>query len=121
MGLTGEISTVFDDFGELVLLNLSENELTGNIPEFMGEYKNMTSLNLSNNLLSGNIPESFARYYDNKRYINLSYNQMQGMIPFGKYTDNNTFFYFDRRYIYVSDGQTIDNKTGLWYADEPIR
>lgn len=121
MGLTGEISSDFDDLDELVLLNLSENELTGNIPEFMGEYKNMTSLNLSNNLLSGNIPESFARYYDNKRYINLSYNQMQGMIPFGKYTDNNTFFYFDRRYIYVSDGQTIDNKTGLWYADEPIQ
>lgn len=118
LGLSGSISTRFSHLTELVMLNLSQNQLTGEIPDELSSLAMLSALDLSDNQLTGNVPESFRTYYDKKIFINVSENQLNGQIPFGKLTDANTLFMFDHRYVYSGDGVVIDNKTGLWYADE---
>ena len=100
------------------MLNLSQNQLTGEIPTELSSLETLSGLDLSDNQLTGNVPESFRLYYDKKIFVNVSGNQLYGQIPFGKLSDANTLFMFDHRYTYSGDGEVIDNKTGLWYADE---
>lgn len=121
MGLKGSICRQLAWLDQLYMLNLNDNALCGEIPAFMGEYTHLTSLMLNNNELTGNIPDTFKDYYDNDAFINLSNNKMNGKIPFGKYTDNKTFFRFDHKYQYDYDGAVITKDHGLWFSDEPIQ
>lgn len=121
MELKGSICRQLAWLDQLYMLNLNDNALCGEIPAFMGEYTHLTSLMLNNNELTGNIPDTFKDYYDNDAFINLSNNKMNGKIPFGKYTDNKTFFKFDHKYQYDYDGAVITNDHGLWFSDEPIQ
>lgn len=119
-GLEGEICKEFSWLDKLYLLNLDGNSLSGEIPSFMGDFANMTSLMLNDNKLTGNIPASFQNYYEKNAFVNLTGNQMNGQIPFGKYVDAKSYFTFDCKYDYLPDGTTITNDYGLWYADEPF-
>lgn len=121
MGLKGSICAQFAWLDQLYMLNLNDNALYGEIPAFMGKYMHLTSLMLNDNELTGNIPETFNYYYENDAFINLTNNKMDGKIPFGKYTDNKTFFNFDHKYQYDYDGAVITNDHGLWFSDEPIQ
>lgn len=120
-GLTGSICKELMWLDQLYMLNLGENALSGEIPAFLGNYPHLTSLMLDDNQLTGNVPTSFQGYYDKGGFVNLSGNKLEGQIPFGKYTDNNMFFKFDRKYQYMDDGGVIENESGLWYSDEPIQ
>lgn len=93
-----------DYYGNIISLDLSNNNLTGQIPEEISQLTSLYYIYLSNNSLSGPIPESFyklsnLRYcylYNNKltgalspqignlsqlEYANISGNQLSGTVP----------------------------------------
>ena len=117
-GLEGEIFDRFMWLDNLYMLSLDDNSLSGEIPAFMGEFPLLTALKLNDNQITGTIPATFERYYTNNGFINLTGNKMNGLIPFGKSTDNNIFFQFDHKYQKDYDGSIITNDYGLWFADE---
>ncbi|XP_050228094.1 probable inactive leucine-rich repeat receptor-like protein kinase At1g66830 isoform X2 [Mercurialis annua] len=74
-----------DGFGsDLVMLqklDLSFNKLSGSIPFDFGNLRSLTGvLDLSNNLFNGTIPASLEKLSESV-YINLSYNNLSGLIP----------------------------------------
>uniref|UniRef100_A0A804KR21 Leucine-rich repeat-containing N-terminal plant-type domain-containing protein n=1 Tax=Musa acuminata subsp. malaccensis TaxID=214687 RepID=A0A804KR21_MUSAM len=87
-------------FEKLQILDLANNNFSGSIPQNIGNLnlyylqcsislmkkiegmKSLESLDLSINDLSGSIPESLSILYS-LSYLNLSYNNLSGMITFG--------------------------------------
>lgn len=120
-GLEGEVSEMLQWLDQLYMLNLNDNKLSGEIPAFLGGYQKLSALMLQDNQFTGTVPASFERYYTSQGFVNLTGNNLNGQIPFGKYTDANMFFQFDHKYIYNSDGTTTTNTNGLWFSDEPIQ
>jgi Leucine-rich repeat (LRR) protein len=64
---------------EVIVLNLSRNNLAGVMPEKTGQLKQLPSLDFSENRLSGRIPTSGDLNF--LSHLNLSYNNLPGRIP----------------------------------------
>ncbi|XWS08057.1 hypothetical protein CRYUN_Cryun41cG0045400 [Craigia yunnanensis] len=70
------------DIGNLKVLNLSSNRLEGSIPRSFDDLMSLISLDLSKNNLSGVIPKSLERLLD-LNYFDVSFNRLEGEIPTG--------------------------------------
>ncbi|XP_022764256.1 LRR receptor-like serine/threonine-protein kinase EFR [Durio zibethinus] len=57
-------------------LDLPSNHLTGVLPDEIGNLKNLGGLSVSRNKLSGSLPNNLGSCY-----LNLSFNDFEGMIP----------------------------------------
>ncbi|CDY36706.1 BnaC02g31270D [Brassica napus] len=82
--LTGEIPQDIDsigDLGELNEINLSHNKLQGRIPPSFENFKNMLSMDLSSNMLNGSIPNGVLNLPSLSAVLNLSSNLFSGPIP----------------------------------------
>ena len=66
--------------GEVLLLDLSENNLQGNIPPEIGRLRNLAHLYLDDNQLTGNIPPEIGQLEALKE-LTLNNNQLTGDIP----------------------------------------
>lgn len=67
-------------FGQVVILNLNNNNLGGSIPMDVGHLWTLDELNLGSNRISGEIPATIGKLeYLGK--LNLSDNQLSGEIP----------------------------------------
>ena len=66
-----------DGDGNIIAINLSNNNLSGSIPSEIGDLTNLTSLNLSENNLVGSIPPSFANL-TNLTQFDISDNALTG-------------------------------------------
>ncbi|KAA3472766.1 LRR receptor-like serine/threonine-protein kinase FLS2 [Gossypium australe] len=71
---------------DLILLNLSFNELSGKIPISFGDPENAETLDLSHNSLDGEIPGTFSKLLE-LNYLDLSNNKLGGKIPGGPQMD----------------------------------
>jgi Leucine-rich repeat (LRR) protein len=80
----GPILEEIGEFTLLHILNLSHNAFTGQIPASLGKLSNLKSLDLSSNKFSGNIPVPLADGLIFLSVLNLSFNQLEGQIPFIK-------------------------------------
>ncbi len=120
--LTGDLDSTFFNLSGITTLTLNNNNLTGSIPYNINNCPNLINLDLSNNDLAGTIPYSMKFLYDkNFSTVFLAGNNMNGLIPFGLYSDNKTLFSFDNRYTYDTEAmKTYDYGTGLYYSDEPV-
>ena len=69
-------------FGQLVILDLNDNNLDGSLPMDVGQLWPLEELNLGSNRISGEIPATIGKLeYLGK--LNLSDNQLSGEIPAG--------------------------------------
>ena len=67
-------------FGQVLILNLNNNNLGGSIPMDVGQLLELEELNLGSNQISGEIPATIGKLeYLGK--LNLSDNQLSGEIP----------------------------------------
>ncbi|KAG6643052.1 hypothetical protein CIPAW_09G183200 [Carya illinoinensis] len=79
-GLRGQLKLNFSFFPNLVILDLSVNNLTGLIPLEIGMLKNLTSLYLDSNMLVGPIPSTIG-HLTNLGSLYLDGNKINGSIP----------------------------------------
>lgn len=70
----------FCSFDELIILDLSDNNLRGTLPSQIGLLYNLTNLILKDNYLSGSIPTEIA-LIDELSYLGLSNNALSGTLP----------------------------------------
>ncbi|KAK9986159.1 hypothetical protein SO802_031110 [Lithocarpus litseifolius] len=76
-----------EDIGALksvYVLNFSHNAFIGKIPPSLGNLTPLESLDLSSNKLTGEIPIQLANSLTFLSFLNLSFNQLLGPIPFIK-------------------------------------
>lgn len=66
--------------GNVVIINLADNNLSGHIPESISAFKSLISLSLSYNNLSGEIPDAMGDL-SSLIELNISHNQLAGTIP----------------------------------------
>ncbi len=102
VNLSGSINAELGVLRNLRLLDLSENSLTGTIPDDIRLHKNLKTLNLafnqlqgkvyqvepilevfniSRNEFSGPIVNEFGEYPGNLKILDVSHNQIGGVIP----------------------------------------
>ncbi|XP_024361881.1 protein STRUBBELIG-RECEPTOR FAMILY 8 isoform X2 [Physcomitrium patens] len=62
------------------LLNLGGNVITGNIPHSLKELTNLTELNLSHNKLQNGVPDVWTQL-TSLRLLDLSFNELTGSLP----------------------------------------
>ncbi|KAK8629155.1 hypothetical protein V6N13_078007 [Hibiscus sabdariffa] len=74
------------------MINFSHNSLEGQLPESLGDLKNLEAFDVSNNSITGNIPMSLSKI--NLTFLNLSYNNFEGMVPSGGIFDSATYMSF---------------------------
>ncbi|KAH0682163.1 hypothetical protein KY289_019915 [Solanum tuberosum] len=74
----GEVPSDIGELKAIVKLDLSGNHFSGMIPNRLGELQNVQSL--SNNSFTGSIPLSFANLIS-LEFLNLSLNALSGTIP----------------------------------------
>lgn len=67
-------------FGQVVILNLNNNNLGGSIPMDVGQLWTLEELNLGSNRISGEIPATIGKL-EFLGKLNLSDNQLSGEIP----------------------------------------
>ncbi|GAU51003.1 hypothetical protein TSUD_131540 [Trifolium subterraneum] len=76
-------SIEFSNLSSLVTLDLSRNNITSQLKNlFFNITKDLTYLNLLGNNIYGEIPPSLQNL-QNFRHLDLSWNQLQGSIPYG--------------------------------------
>ncbi len=80
---------ILDGSGQVVEINLSNNNLQGNIPSELGDLTSLTSLNLDNNGLAGDIPPSFGNL-SNLVEFDISNNSLTGCYDAGLAASSNT-------------------------------
>ncbi len=78
--LTGHLPATLSNLGSMEWLVLYRNKLTGSIPTELGGLSNLRSLSLGNNQLTGNIPMELGNL-TNLSTLSLSTNQLSGSIP----------------------------------------
>eukprot|EP00253_Pinus_taeda_P026457 PITA_26457 len=79
---SGEIHHVFASLQQLRRLNLSCNKFSGNIPDSdIGNCSNLELLDLSYNQLSGVMLSKVASLHNLQFYINVSHNALTGRVP----------------------------------------
>ncbi|EYU24978.1 hypothetical protein ABFS82_06G044800 [Erythranthe guttata] len=85
--LTGSIPDIFSGLTSIVILYLSHNKFSGNIPKSLS-YLKPINVDLSHNALIGQIPDISSNSFNAINGLNLSWNQLSGVIPenFAKFT-----------------------------------
>ena len=78
--LSGSIPSSLGSLSSLERLELNENQLTGEIPPELGDLTNLLSLILWDNQLTGEIPPELGDL-TNLFFLFLDYNQLTGSIP----------------------------------------
>ncbi|KAL6333042.1 hypothetical protein AAG906_022710 [Vitis piasezkii] len=91
--LTGNLPPEVGNMKSITTLDLSKNLVSGYIPRRMGEQQNLAKLSLSQNRLQGPIPVEFEQFILTipkslealiyLKYLNVSFNKLQGEIPNG--------------------------------------
>ena len=69
-----------DEYGRVIELKLSGNNLEGGIPSSLGELSSLTELNLFDNELTGDIPSELSNL-TKLRALDIGWNQLEGKIP----------------------------------------
>ncbi|RWR73558.1 putative LRR receptor-like serine/threonine-protein kinase [Cinnamomum micranthum f. kanehirae] len=93
----GELPPNMDTlFPNLILLNMSTNELQGAIPLSISKLQNLITLDLSQNNLSGEMPQRLNRNNTSLKFLKLSNNKLQGDIlsKYSNLTELNHLFGF---------------------------
>ncbi|GMI73073.1 hypothetical protein like AT2G24130 [Hibiscus trionum] len=90
--LNGNIFPQISSCIAVTMINFSNNSLEGQLPESLGDLKNLEAFDVSNNSITGNIPMSLSRI--NLTFLNLSFNNFEGMIPSGGIFDSATYMSF---------------------------
>ncbi|XP_022777096.1 putative leucine-rich repeat receptor-like serine/threonine-protein kinase At2g24130 [Durio zibethinus] len=65
----------------VMMINFSHNSLEGQLPDSLGDLWNLQSFDVSSNNIAGKIPTSLSKI--NLTFLNLSFNNFEGMIPSG--------------------------------------
>ena len=89
--LVGEIPSEIGNLSNLRRLYINDNELTGEIPSEIENMSNLGHLVLDNNQLMGQLPSNFGSfllnsqsdYYEGYDSLNISFNQLSGILPDG--------------------------------------
>ncbi|KAK8592594.1 hypothetical protein V6N13_063167 [Hibiscus sabdariffa] len=90
--LNGNIFPQISSCIAVKMINFSYNSLEGQLPESLGDLKNLEAFDVSNNSITGNIPMSLSKI--NLTFLNLSYNNFEGMVPSGGIFDSATHMSF---------------------------
>ncbi|WP_281615188.1 DUF4493 domain-containing protein [Flammeovirga sp. SubArs3] len=82
MGLAGNLNELVDfrDFPDLLILDMSQNQLSGELPSSLSELKSINKINLSSNGFSGGIPDKWESLIE-LGTLKLNSNQLTGDIP----------------------------------------
>ncbi|PPR96865.1 hypothetical protein GOBAR_AA23806 [Gossypium barbadense] len=65
----------------VTMINFSHNNLQGQLPDSLGDLRSLQVFDVSRNNISGKIPMSLSKI--NLTFLNLSFNDFNGMIPSG--------------------------------------
>ncbi|XP_026431312.1 MDIS1-interacting receptor like kinase 2-like [Papaver somniferum] len=83
LGLQGTLHNLnFSSFSNLVILQLSQNNLFGTIPSQIGNLRSLVTLDMSLNKLTGSIPASVGNLR-NLTYLSFFQNELSGSLPIG--------------------------------------
>ena len=77
----------YDDYGNVIKIDLSNNGLTGYLPPDLDKLKYLQELNLANNKIIGGIPVEVANLVNLKSF-NVKNNRMDGQVPKEVYTSD---------------------------------
>lgn len=113
--LNGTIPQSIGVFKELLTLDMNLNNLSGTIPSSIGNLTNLRQLRIYNNSLSGSLPVELENL-QNLTIIELDGNNLSGEIPYGIFNNTNL------QTIYLSSNEltggipsNIANATSLYY------
>ncbi|XP_022716535.1 putative leucine-rich repeat receptor-like serine/threonine-protein kinase At2g24130 [Durio zibethinus] len=79
--LSGNIFPQISSCIAVMMINFSHNSLEGQLPDSLGDLRNLQSFDASSNNIAGKIPTSLTKI--NLTFLNLSFNNFEGMIPSG--------------------------------------
>ncbi|KAL8502098.1 hypothetical protein ACS0TY_021280 [Phlomoides rotata] len=79
--LSGSIPEEIGNLKKLNFLFLNNNLLSGTIPPSLGSCTSLQTLDLSYNRLTGRVPPEISGLHEMRRFINLSHNQFEGLLP----------------------------------------
>ncbi|KAE8725854.1 hypothetical protein F3Y22_tig00008013pilonHSYRG00086 [Hibiscus syriacus] len=86
--LSGNIFPQISSCFAVTMINFSHNSLQGQLPDSLGDLRNLQVIDVSSNNISGKIPMSLSKI--NLTFLNLSFNNFNGMIPSGGIFDSTT-------------------------------
>ncbi|CAI9267421.1 unnamed protein product [Lactuca saligna] len=116
MSGNGMIGTLPDDipkfFPNMGHLNLSMNSLSGVIPSSVGELSELVMLDLSDNELSGEIPKGFFTKKSSLMILKLSKNKLHGQVLSGNLTWGSLYLvYLDSNHFTGKIGNKSNKET----------
>ncbi|GJN04602.1 hypothetical protein PR202_ga22165 [Eleusine coracana subsp. coracana] len=102
----------------LVVLDLSDNNITGPVPAFIRSMAGLVVLDLSSNKMEGPIPK-FIRQFTSLRTLDLSNNHLNGSVPYeiGMLTNMISLFLNNNHLDGVIDEGHFANVRSLYYID----
>ena len=121
--LSGPIPAVIGNLTNLESLNLRLNQLSGRIPPELGNLTNLESLWLYDNQLSGRIPPELGNLA-NLEDLSLDGNQLSGPIPteLGNLTNLEGLWLYDNQLIGPIPAElgNLANLEGMWLYDNEL-
>ncbi len=83
--LNADVSTwhgvTLNSTGNVIDLNLFDNNLKGTIPSQIGDFSKLESLNFDNNTLTGQVPIEIEKLASSLKRLSLSLNELEGEFP----------------------------------------
>lgn len=111
--MNGQIPPEIENFTDITLIELNNNDLTGPIPQTIGNLTDLEYFSATRNMLSGSIPSDIGGV-SSLKYLYLSDNQLTGVIP--PEIGNLPLFrdlYLDKNQLSGSIPATIGNPSNL--------